>query len=100
VLGEAVTDLRGTALRRFRTRVGFVFQRHNLVARLSALTNVVHGANRASRAHAPGFKGSPPPRYGARPLHASPASGWQIAPCSGPTRSLADNPSASRSRAC
>ena len=44
VLGEAVTDLRGTALRRFRTRVGFVFQRHNLVARLSALTNVVHGA--------------------------------------------------------
>lgn len=31
-------------LRRIRTRIGFVFQKHNLVGRLSALTNVVHGA--------------------------------------------------------
>jgi phosphonate transport system ATP-binding protein len=44
VLGAPVTSLSGAALRRFRSRVGFVFQRHNLVARLSALTNVVHGA--------------------------------------------------------
>lgn len=43
-LGERVTSLSGAALRRYRARVGFVFQRHNLVARLSALTNVVHGA--------------------------------------------------------
>lgn len=42
-LGEEVTALSGSALRRYRSRVGFVFQRHNLVARLSALTNVVHG---------------------------------------------------------
>ena len=31
-------------LRGIRTRIGFVFQKHNLVGRLSALTNVVHGA--------------------------------------------------------
>jgi phosphonate transport system ATP-binding protein len=43
VLGETVGGLRGTALKRFRARVGVVFQKHNLVARLSALSNVVHG---------------------------------------------------------
>lgn len=42
-LGQEVTALRGAVLRRYRSRVGFVFQRHNLVARLSALSNVVHG---------------------------------------------------------
>ncbi|PTM42910.1 phosphonate transport system ATP-binding protein [Bosea sp. 124] len=43
VLGETVGGLRGTALKRFRARVGVVFQKHNLVGRLSALSNVVHG---------------------------------------------------------
>jgi phosphonate transport system ATP-binding protein len=44
VLGERVTGLSSRALRRVRGRVGFVFQKHNLVPRLSVLTNVVHGA--------------------------------------------------------
>jgi phosphonate transport system ATP-binding protein len=32
------------ALKKARSRLGFVFQKHNLVGRLCALTNVVHGA--------------------------------------------------------
>ena len=44
VLGERVLELRRSALRRLRRRVGVVFQRHNLVPRLTVLTNVVHGA--------------------------------------------------------
>lgn len=43
VLGCDVLGARH-ALRDLRTRIGFVFQKHNLVGRLSALTNVVHGA--------------------------------------------------------
>lgn len=44
VLGTRVTGLDRRALKALRSRVGFVFQRHNLVPRLSALSNVVHGA--------------------------------------------------------
>ncbi len=43
MLGQEVGDLPPAALRRFRARVGIVWQRHNLVPRLSALSNVVHG---------------------------------------------------------
>ncbi len=43
LLGEDVRTLGAAGLKRLRSRVGFVFQRHNLVTRLSALTNVVHG---------------------------------------------------------
>jgi phosphonate transport system ATP-binding protein len=42
--GLDVCDLKPGPLRRLRSRVGFVFQRHNLVLRLSALSNVIHGA--------------------------------------------------------
>jgi phosphonate transport system ATP-binding protein len=50
VLGQDPGRLRGRDLRRLRARVGFIFQRHNLVPRLSALSNVTHGA--IARAHA------------------------------------------------
>lgn len=43
-LGEKVQELGKKSLRHLRSRVGFVFQKHNLVLRSSVLTNVVHGA--------------------------------------------------------
>ncbi len=43
VLGQDLRGLSARDLRRFRSQVGMVWQRHNLVPRLSALTNVVHG---------------------------------------------------------
>ncbi len=49
VLGTNFSVLKGTRLRQLRGRIGLVWQRHNLVPRLSALSNVVHGAqNRVS----------------------------------------------------
>ena len=44
MFGLDVRSLTARSLRRLRSRVGFVFQRHNLVLRLSALSNVIHGA--------------------------------------------------------
>lgn len=43
VLGSDMTSLSHEQLRRMRSQVGFVFQRHNLVSRLSVLSNVLHG---------------------------------------------------------
>ncbi len=43
MLDSTVTDLGSEPLRRFRSQIGIVFQKHNLVPRLSALSNVVHG---------------------------------------------------------
>lgn len=43
LLGEAVDATNGRALRALRSRVGLVSQKHNLVPRLSVLSNVVHG---------------------------------------------------------
>jgi phosphonate transport system ATP-binding protein len=43
MLGQDVITLRPHELRRFRARVGIVWQRYNLVPRLSALSNVIHG---------------------------------------------------------
>lgn len=42
-LGHAILSLNQAALKNYRSRVGFVFQKHNLVGRLSVLTNVIHG---------------------------------------------------------
>jgi phosphonate transport system ATP-binding protein len=44
LLGHEVNELNRRALRRLRAEIGFVFQRHNLVAQLSVLSNVLHGA--------------------------------------------------------
>ena len=41
---QSIASLSEPQLRRVRSRVGLIFQRHNLVPRLSVLTNVVHGA--------------------------------------------------------
>ena len=43
ILDQDVCALSGSALRRFRSLLGVVWQRHNLVPRLCALSNVVHG---------------------------------------------------------
>jgi phosphonate transport system ATP-binding protein len=43
MLGQEVTTLGPRDLRRFRSQVGMVWQKHNLVPRLSALSNVIHG---------------------------------------------------------
>ena len=51
VLGTSLVGAEKSALSRVRSQVGFVFQKHNLSTRLSALSNVVHGVQ--SRAHGP-----------------------------------------------
>ncbi len=43
VLGKSVRGLSFRKLRAVRSSVGFIFQKHNLVPRLSALSNVIHG---------------------------------------------------------
>jgi phosphonate transport system ATP-binding protein len=47
--GERLTGTSPRNLRRLRSSVGFVFQKHNLVPRLSVLTNVLHGGMARSR---------------------------------------------------
>lgn len=44
ILSEDITSLNQRQLRLLRSRVGFIFQHHNLVPRLSVMTNVLHGA--------------------------------------------------------
>jgi phosphonate transport system ATP-binding protein len=44
LLGRDVRALDPAGLRALRAEIGFVFQKHNLVGRLSALSNVLHGA--------------------------------------------------------
>jgi phosphonate transport system ATP-binding protein len=48
IMGRAVTGIDQASLTRIRSQIGFVFQKHNLVTRLSVLSNVVHGAQSAN----------------------------------------------------
>lgn len=43
LLGQDVTHARASQLRQLRANTGLVAQKHNLVPRLSVLTNVIHG---------------------------------------------------------
>jgi phosphonate transport system ATP-binding protein len=43
LFGHAPSDLAAGPMRQLRSQIGFVMQKHNLVPRLSALSNVVHG---------------------------------------------------------
>ena len=42
--GQNITKVNGKTLRKVRTNIGMVFQNYNLVNRLSALENVLHGS--------------------------------------------------------
>lgn len=41
--GQAIQHLKGAALRRVRSRIGMIFQHHNLVGRTNVIRNVLHG---------------------------------------------------------
>lgn len=60
LLGRDMTSLNAVDLRRLRGEIGFVFQKHNLVPRLSALTNVLHGALPRSALARPWFQSLAP----------------------------------------
>jgi phosphonate transport system ATP-binding protein len=62
VLDTPLLGKRGKALRGLRARIGFVFQKHNLVGRMSALSNVIQGAQARGfglRAWCQGFASRP-----------------------------------------
>jgi phosphonate transport system ATP-binding protein len=44
LFGKDLAGLQPAELRKVRSKVGFIFQQHNLVPRLTVLSNVVHGS--------------------------------------------------------
>lgn len=52
ILGKSIVGASENQLRSTRSRCGFIFQKHNLIPRLSALSNVIHG----SQAWEPGIR--------------------------------------------
>jgi phosphonate transport system ATP-binding protein len=69
LLGREVTTLAPEALRHLRAQVGVVFQRHNLVPRLSVLSNVVHGAQARAAGPCTWFQALAPQRIRAEAMH-------------------------------
>ena len=60
LLGRDMASLKPAELRKLRAEIGFIFQKHNLVPRLSALTNVLHGALPRSALARPWFQSCAP----------------------------------------
>jgi phosphonate transport system ATP-binding protein len=69
LLGRDVRQLRRRQLRDLRAEVGFVFQRHNLVAQLSVLTNVLHGAQACHRGPQVWYQSLAPHRLREEAMH-------------------------------
>ena len=68
LFGKELSTLTARELRELRARVGFVFQQHNLVPRLSALSNVLHGSLQRTGARA-WFQGLSPCAERERAMH-------------------------------
>lgn len=69
LFGKDVLNLPRGRLRTLRSRTGFVFQRHNLVGRLSVLSNVIHGALGRSRHPGAWFQATAGAQWRAAAMH-------------------------------
>jgi phosphonate transport system ATP-binding protein len=66
---QQITGLQGRHLAASRARVGFVFQKHNLVPRLSVLSNVIHGGMAHTRTPRLWFQGLAPQETREHAIH-------------------------------
>lgn len=69
LFGESLHAQSAKSLRALRAQVGFVFQKHNLVPRLSALSNVLHGALTRAPVGQVWFQGTAPRQLREEAMH-------------------------------